>query len=251
VNEAFFFGPADLQIFARYHPPTSGPGRVLTVICPPLFSEYDRTYKALRELAETLAAAGQHVLRFDFRGTGDSFGELETLAPGCWMEDIAIAVREGREISSSETVQLMGVRAGALLACRSMGISDEVQRLVLWDPILDGASYLKEMHRLQVELCDRQLYLGRTERRAAMREFAGHILSDQLVGELRSLDANSFGSVPEGKLHVVSTSSSSALPLPAVSRHLVPFRCDWGTASTDLLVPRPILEQLVECLTSS
>src|SRR5260370_27609992 len=68
----------------------------------------------LRELAMALAERGQHVLRFDYRGTGDSFGELGKVTVADWLEDIALAVREGREISGSSMVRLLGVRAGAL-----------------------------------------------------------------------------------------------------------------------------------------
>ena len=75
--EAFFFGPSNQQVFASYHPPVGGSGQVLTVICPPLFNEYMRTQLALRELAISLAERGQHVLRLDYRGTGDSFGDLD------------------------------------------------------------------------------------------------------------------------------------------------------------------------------
>ena len=72
IQKIFFVGPSNQQVFASYHPPVGGGSQVLTVICPPLFNEYMRTQLALRELAISLAERGQHVLRFDYRGTGDS-----------------------------------------------------------------------------------------------------------------------------------------------------------------------------------
>ena len=62
--EAFFFGPSNKQVFATYHPASGGGGVVLTVICPPLFSDYILTHLVLRELAMALAERGQHVLRY-------------------------------------------------------------------------------------------------------------------------------------------------------------------------------------------
>jgi hypothetical protein len=53
--EAFFFGPSNKQVFATYHPASGGGGVVLTVICPPLFSDYILTHLVLRELAMALA----------------------------------------------------------------------------------------------------------------------------------------------------------------------------------------------------
>src|SRR6185295_1904712 len=102
------------------------------------FSEYMRSQFALRELAIALAGRGEHVLRFDYRGTGDSAGELADFGVADWLEDIDLAIREAREISGSVRVRVLGVRAGALLACQGAGDSNEVQSFVLWDPVTDG-----------------------------------------------------------------------------------------------------------------
>jgi alpha/beta superfamily hydrolase len=53
--------------------------------------EYMRTHLALGELSLALAEKGQHVLRFDYRGIGDSFGELCDVTASDWLEDIALA----------------------------------------------------------------------------------------------------------------------------------------------------------------
>ena len=252
MHEAFFFGPSNQQVFATYHPASGGgAGQVLTVICPPLFSDYMRTHLALRELATSLAERGQHVLRFDYRGTGDSFGEIGEVAVSDWIEDIALAVREGREISGSSVVRLLGVRAGALLACRSVGASSDVQRLVLWDPVPDGASYLQVLRRSQAALCERNLYLRYADRRAAMDEYAGYTLSERMVEGLRLIDASAYSSLPKGMLHVVSTSSAAGFPVPGVPQDVAPFVCNWDVLEDAVIVPRPVLERLIACLTRS
>ena len=74
--EAFFFGEDGNEIFGTYHAPGGMGTDALTVICPPLLAEYMSTQVALRELAISLSAAGHHVLRFDYRGTGDSAGDI-------------------------------------------------------------------------------------------------------------------------------------------------------------------------------
>ena len=251
--EAFFFGPSHQQVFASYHPPVGGGGQVLTVICPPLFNEYMRTQLALRELAISLAERGQHVLRFDYRGTGDSFGDLGEVAISDWVEDIALAVREGRALSGSSVVRLLGVRAGALLACRSAGASSDVQRLVLWDPVPDGAGYLQVLRRIQVAILERDLHLGRAERRETLHEYAGHRLSERMLEEFRLLDASAYSSVPKSKLYVVSTSSEGGFPVQGVPQDLARFACNWETDLDDLMLmmPKPVLERLNICLTRS
>jgi pimeloyl-ACP methyl ester carboxylesterase len=249
--EAFFFGTGKDQLFATYHPPAGGSARGLTVICPPLFAEYMRTQLVLRELAITLAGKGQHVLRFDYRGTGDSFGELAEVAISDWLEDILLAVREGCDLSGSNIVQLVGVRAGALLACKAAGVSGDVQRVVLWDPVPDGAEYLEILRRIRLGILERNSYLSRVERHEAMREYGGHRLTERMLEEFRLLDARAYSSVPKHKLHVVSTSPADGFPVHDVSRELAPFACNWETDLEAQIRPQPVLERLTACLTMS
>jgi pimeloyl-ACP methyl ester carboxylesterase len=249
--EAFFFGPSNRQVFATYHPASGGGGVVLTLICPPLFSDYMFTHLVLRELAMALAERGQHVLRLDYRGTGDSFGELAEVTVSDWVEDIALAVREGREISGSSMVRLLGVRAGALLACAAARASSDVQRLVLWDPVPEGTGYLKSLRRVQMATLEQNYYLSRAERREAMHEYAGYTLSARMVEEFHLLDASVYSSVPKSKLHVVSTSSKASFPVPGVPQDVAPFRCDWNAIAAELIMPRPVLERLIACQTLS
>jgi pimeloyl-ACP methyl ester carboxylesterase len=253
VIEPFFFGPCNQQLFAIYHPPIGGSGQVLTVICPPLFNEYMRTHPALRELAVALAGRGQHVLRFDYRGTGDSFGDLDEVTVSDWVGDIALAVREGRDISGSRVVRLLGVRAGALLACRSVGACGDVQRLVLWDPVPDGAGYLQARRRIQEAILERDLSLSGAELSERLHEYAGYCLSERMLEEFRSLDSSTYSSVPKRKLHVVrSTSSEAAFPVPGVLQDVAQFACNWETDFENLLVPKPVLERLINaCLIQS
>jgi alpha-beta hydrolase superfamily lysophospholipase len=248
VSEAFFFGPSNQQVFASYHPPIGGNGQVLTIICPPLFHEYMRTQLALRELAISLAERGQHVLRFDYRGTGDSFGDLGEVVLSDWVEDIALAVREGRDLSGSSVVRLLGVRAGALLVCRSAGASSDIQRLVLWDPVPDGAGYLQALRRIQLGIIKRDLSLSRSERRETLHDYGGYRLSERMLEQFRLLDASAYSSVQKSKLYVVSTSSKAG-PVQGIPQDVVRFACNWETDFENLTIPKPVLERLSACLT--
>jgi alpha-beta hydrolase superfamily lysophospholipase len=250
VIEAFFFGPDEQQIFAAYHPPAGSHAQMLTVICPPLFSEYMRTHLALRELAVRLAASGQHVVRFDYRGTGDSFGDLGEVTVSDWLEDIALTVQEARDLCGSTFVQLLGIRAGALLACKAAGASHEVRRLVLWDPVPDGATYLEALRRVQTGILRRNPYLSRSERRGAKGEYGGHRLGERMVAEFQQLDASVYAGVPKPKLHVVYT-SPTAIPALGVATEPADCRCDWGTDREEVILPQPILARLAACLMNS
>jgi pimeloyl-ACP methyl ester carboxylesterase len=250
VIEPFFFGPLNRKIFATFHPSASSNSVMLTVICPPLFSEYMRVHAVLRKLAILLAEHQQDVLRFDYRGTGDSFEDLRAVTIADWVDDIASAVREGRDLSGSGAVQVVGVRAGALLACKALGKSRDIQRFVLWDPVPSGAYYLQSLRSIQAETLER-IPLSRADRREAVNEYGGHRLSQSMIADLHSLDACAYSSVPKSKLHIISTSAAANFPVQGATHCLESFACEWENGTEDLLMPKIVLERLTSCLTTS
>lgn len=147
------------RLFACYHPPGGAGSQRLAVICPPLFDEYRRTYKALAELAAALAQAGLHVLRFDYEGTGDSAGELQDVTAQTWMDNIYQVIEEGIALTGAEKVSLIGVRVGANLAVNSTHSS--VDRHVLWDPFPKGKDFLGKVDQINSNMKKRYLEIAR------------------------------------------------------------------------------------------
>jgi acyl carrier protein/NAD(P)-dependent dehydrogenase (short-subunit alcohol dehydrogenase family)/pimeloyl-ACP methyl ester carboxylesterase len=249
VQKALYFGKGDARIFAIHHPPgDGGGGEVLTVICPPLFNEYMRTHLALRELAITLAEKGQHVLRFDYRGTGDSASDLDKVTVSDWLEDISLAVCEGRALCSASDVRLLGVRGSALLVVRSTSAHGNVQRIVLWDPVVSGTEFLDALHRIQRRMTVQDPSREEREARESTYDYGGYRLSKRMVQEFHALDQAEFRSVPEGKLRIVS-SSEADVQLRGVPHDIARFACNWETDPENLMMPKPVLECLGRCLT--
>jgi hypothetical protein len=147
-------------------------------------------------------------------------------------------------------VQILGIRAGALLACKAAGTSEDVRRLVLWDPVPDGVSYLEALRRVQAGILRRNPYLRRSERRDAASEYAGHRLGVRMVEEFRRLDASAYASVPKHKLHLVRTSPAD-FPVPDVATETADCVCNWETDVEEAILPQPILERLAACLIPS
>lgn len=145
----FIFGSGKRRLFAIYTPaaPTGGRGRAV-VLCPPWGDEYLRAHRPLRHLASQLAAAGVHVLRFDYFGTGDSAGDLRDADLAGWTQDIETALEELKDMTDARRVGLVGLRLGgtlaAAVAARQPGWVDT---LVLWDPVVSGKAYLRELER--------------------------------------------------------------------------------------------------------
>jgi len=247
--EALFLGADGQQVFAAYHPAATMGARPLTVVCPPLFMEYIRTHLALRQLAISLADNGYPVLRFDYRGTGDSFGDIGDVTLSDWLEDTELAVREGLELSGSTKVRLLGIRAGALVACAFAGRCNDIERVVLWDPVFDGAAYLESLRHIQTRILERDLDLSPCERRETAHEYGGQRLSSGMLRELRALNASAFAGVPRDRLYVVSTSPQHDVAMDGVAGHRVAFACGWEIDFQNVMTPKPVLEDLAECLT--
>lgn len=142
-----YFGSAQRRLFGAYAPPRAARTSAgAAVLCYPWGQEYIRAHRAMRLLANMLCAAGRHVLRFDYFGTGDSAGESTEVSLGGWEQDIETAIEELRDTSGATRVVLVGLRLGATLATRVAARKGKaIEALVLWDPVIDGPEYLEEM----------------------------------------------------------------------------------------------------------
>lgn len=144
--QTFYFGPAATSLYGAYHEPQGVPRREGIVLCYPFGQEYMRAHRSFRRLAINLAAKGFAVLRFDYRGCGDSAGDTPGVTCQDWIADIHAAIQELKDIAAVQTVSLMGLRLGGLLAAAAAQ-NQAINRLVLWDCSLSGAAYCDEIGR--------------------------------------------------------------------------------------------------------
>lgn len=140
--EAFYFGPSESYLFGVFHPREGVNRNEAVLLCNPFGQEYLRAHKSIRRLAINLAKLGYPVLRFDYRGTGDSAGDLSGVSAEHWVEDIGHAIQELMDMAAVTRVALIGLRLGALLAAKASQKDDRISRLVMWDPIISGAGYV-------------------------------------------------------------------------------------------------------------
>lgn len=143
--EAFYFGPSESYLFGAFHPRQGVNRNEGIVLCNPFGQEYLRAHKSMRRLAINLAELGYPVLRFDYRGTGDSAGDLDGVRAEDWVADINHAIQELIDMAAVPKVALVGLRLGALLAAQTAHQHEQVSRLVMWDPIADGAEYVESI----------------------------------------------------------------------------------------------------------
>ena len=142
----FYFGSAQQPLFGAHHPPRGAPRDSAVLLCYPLPQEYGSVHWAFRRLAMSLAQRGFHVLRFDYRGTGDSSGEVRDATFEAMVESATLAVDELRDVSGARRVSVVGMRFGAAVAARLP--STHLREVVLWEPILSGREHLDELRRV-------------------------------------------------------------------------------------------------------
>jgi len=143
---SFYFGSSERPLFGVHHPPKGKETRSEgVVLCYPMGQEYMRSHRAFRQLANLLVRRGHHVFRFDYFGTGDSAGASEEGSLAQWVRDVGSAIEEFKDNASLQRVSLVGLRLGAALATLAAADREDVEKLVLWDPVVRGSSYLAEL----------------------------------------------------------------------------------------------------------
>ncbi len=116
------------------------------LLCNPFGEEASRAHRTYRVLATQLERAGYTALRFDYSGTGDSDGDSGAATVDAWVGDVAIAAERLRTASGVARVTVVGLRFGASLAMLASARGElRPRHLVLWDPVVDGAAYLREL----------------------------------------------------------------------------------------------------------
>lgn len=146
-----FFREGPRCLFSCHHLPAGGGlGGEAMLLCNATGHEYERGHRALRQLAALLARGGHHAMRFDYFGTGDSAGEYSEASLAQWRSDVADAVDECRRLSDRRRVSIIGLRLGATLAMQAIAERDDVETLVLWDPVVDGATLLTDWAKVQI-----------------------------------------------------------------------------------------------------
>lgn len=141
------------------HQPTRLRARGAAVLlCNPFGEEAARAHRTYRVLASRLERAGYAAMRFDYAGTGDSAGSSEDFGVDDWLDDIVAAAAELRRESGSAHLVLVGLRLGATLAALATVRRElRARHLVLWDPVTDGAAYLRELASAHRQYMDAEM----------------------------------------------------------------------------------------------
>ncbi|MBZ5638238.1 MAG: alpha/beta fold hydrolase [Acidobacteriia bacterium] len=139
--------PDGCSVYVRQYTPEGG-GRKRPVVVVPADGE-ERTWsqRTMVNLARSLARVGHPVVRFDFRGQGESDGPFEATDVGSRLEDLAAVVERTRSWSGVAP-SLVGFRLGATVAAHhAAATAGVVGPIVAVEPVDSIPTYIDDMLR--------------------------------------------------------------------------------------------------------
>lgn len=147
LEDAGFLVRPDGALFVVVHRPAAGPALGSVTLCSSLFAEQHTDYRREVRLARVLASAGFAVIRFHYRGLGNSApapGSVEAFARDAL--DVTLAARRMTPVSR---VAFAGVGVGSLVASRAL-LAHQEAPLLLWKPVVDGAQFFRDFLRARL-----------------------------------------------------------------------------------------------------
>ncbi|WP_051293882.1 hydrolase 2, exosortase A system-associated [Pseudoduganella violaceinigra] len=241
--QPLFIGQGGAARFGLYHAP-AGPCRGAWLYLHPWAEEMNKARRMAALQARALAAAGWAVLQLDLHGCGDSAGDFGDAGWDSWRADVARGLDWLHNTVGSQLPQapgLWGLRLGALLALdyAAQPAGRAPARLLLWQPVLQGATHLTQFLRLRVAaqmLGEGGGESGTADLRATLAggtplEIAGYTLAPAMAAALDQLDAARLA--PPCPVHWLEVVAADGRPLPPAAQRLLQA---WQAAGADCRV---------------
>jgi predicted alpha/beta hydrolase len=172
------------------------------------------------EIARALAREGFDVLRFDYRGCGESSGSPEEFTFEDHAEDAAVAAVELERRAGVPCRGMLGLRLGAAVAARAAWATGREPLLVMWEPVADGARYCGEL--LRTAMANELVDSGAAPRTRAEMEAAlsrnesvvvdGHPLTRGMFTSLATVDLAEGGRPTASPVLIMQIDAGRARP---------------------------------------
>lgn len=257
AGEPLYFGGSDAPLFGCLHTPASSAVTHAALLLPPAGHEYMSAHRSLRQLAVRLAERGCMALRMDFRGCGDSSGAKDSGCLAQWCEDAELGLGLLAARAPAAALQVVGLRLGASVAVqlgvRRAASEQPLAAVALWDPVMDGAAYLRDALSLQHKRYDQHQH----DTGNGPFEVLGHRWSAALAAELRALVLADSRPAPAARILLIDTLARRYDSLLAPWRSLgAELECRtlqapelWSGDGQVALVPTGVVQAVSEWLT--
>jgi len=223
----YFPTPDGLSLYGVYHSPEQ-PSALLkpaVAIAPALFEERKSAYAPLTALARQLCRQGHAVLRFDYRGSGESGGEPGARRWAHLAADLGAACAALKKLSGAEQVAAVGLRLGATLALREAA-NLNLSKVAALAPVLQGAAQVrlwKMRSKIRSELTAGSQDSGLNNQASALLDFDGFDVAPGFFDDVAALDLALLPALPCPSLLVqLSHRAEPAPESAALARTLGP-----------------------------
>lgn len=206
------------------------------VFCPPFAEEMNKSRRMMSVAARRFAANGTTVLIVDLLGTGDSGGGFCDARWDIWRDDIAAALswlNAGRKYA----ITLCGIRLGAALALEVAALPEcSVEKLVMWQPVISGSTFMTQFLRLKVaaQLGESSAITTDDLRKLASHgstlEIGGYELAPELIAAIDEVDMRDTRLLPSVAVHWFEVVSESRRQPGLLSRKLTATWTENGVA---------------------
>ncbi|MFZ0565858.1 MAG: alpha/beta fold hydrolase [Chlamydiales bacterium] len=184
------------RIFGILHRPLQETPSPIVVFCHGFASSKHGTQRAFVYLAEALARENIASLRFDFRGAGDSEGNLSELSFNDLVADAVTALNylPNLEKIDMERVGLFGSSLGGAIAVFSAANNPDrgIKALALWAPVASGELWYRDVIRQNPEFANANVSKAFSSFRGEtinphFREQFGQMHAARMMGDLYDL----------------------------------------------------------------
>ena len=139
------------------------------IVAPSFAEEMNRCRYMCTMLAQALAEQGYAFLSVDSYGVGDSEGDFVDADWEQGNKDLLTGIAYAQKLGF-KNISIVGVRLGALQAMQIIKQIDNLKRLILWQPVINGQSALTQFLRIKIAAS-----LGRNEAPGTIHDFDAQV----------------------------------------------------------------------------
>lgn len=232
-----------------------GPTLGTLLYLPPMAEEMNRCRSHVAATARAAAAKGWRCVLLDPYATGESEGDTDAADWDLWVTDtvslLGQLAADGAGTDAAQPVVLWGLRSGALLAAEvAVQAPQWVQRLLFWQPVLDGNLFLNQTLRLRI--ASQMVHDGAKETTDTLRqrlaagdtlEVAGYPLPGRLAMALKTRKMAALCSGLTQPVSWLEVVSAEGAPVSPASRKVIDT---WPTAVALQTVTGPMVWQVYD-----
>lgn len=221
MSDATYIDVPGGAIFGVYHAPgdAAPTGLPAVLFCSPWGWNETVSYHSRRTWAQSLAAAGHPVLRFDLPVVGDSTGTPEEAdLASRWVGAVTAAAERLAELAPGRELVAFGMELGGLLALAAARGGAPIDALALWAVPKDGRGFVRTVQAFS----RMQRWSGGPDGDSPLAdgwvEAAGFVLSAETIEALRGLKPTAVAPPEVGRALVLGRDEIE--PEAALVEHL-------------------------------